>query len=287
MEREGFVMGRVGFMQGRLSPLVDGRIQAFPWRDWEQEFEQASRIGLRLMEWTLDHERLRENPLLTTEGRKRLLALAQAHGVAVESVTGDCFMQAPFYKATGPARAALLDDFCAVVEAASVIGAHHVVFPLVDNGSIENGRQEQALMQGLLGIEPLLRERRVRVVFESDYGPERLLTFIERLPPATFGVNYDIGNSAALGYDAAEEIAAYGHRICHVHVKDRVLNGTTVPLGQGNADFPLVFSGLRRADYTGDYILQTARAPDGDHAGALKRYNELVQGWLSEYGPRA
>ena len=29
-------------MQGRLSPLVDGKIQAFPWNYWKQEFKIAN-----------------------------------------------------------------------------------------------------------------------------------------------------------------------------------------------------------------------------------------------------
>ena len=28
---------RIGFMQGRLSPQVDGKIQAFPWVHWRDE----------------------------------------------------------------------------------------------------------------------------------------------------------------------------------------------------------------------------------------------------------
>lgn len=44
---------RIGFMQGRLSPVVDGKIQAFPWGHWEDEFRLANGHGLSLMEWTL------------------------------------------------------------------------------------------------------------------------------------------------------------------------------------------------------------------------------------------
>ena len=44
---------QIGFMQGRLCERVDGKIQAFPWRDWENEFPAAAAIDLHLMEWTL------------------------------------------------------------------------------------------------------------------------------------------------------------------------------------------------------------------------------------------
>src|SRR3954470_24542426 len=227
-------MARIGFMQGRLSPMVDGKIQAFPWQHWEQEFDAAAEIGIELMEWTLDQDRLHQNPLMTRDGRERIAELSQDTALLVESVTGDCFMQSPFFKAEGAERRALLDDLRAVIDATAAIGAKIIVFPLVDNGSIESDAHEAALREGLAAIEPQLRRRSVRIVFESDFAPSRLAEFIARFPKNAFGINYDIGNSAALGFDPDEEIAAYGERIDHVHVKDRVLHGTTVPLGTGN-----------------------------------------------------
>jgi hexulose-6-phosphate isomerase len=119
------------------------------------------------------------------------------------------------------------------------------------------------------------------IVFECDYKPRELARFIAQLGPE-YGINYDIGNSASLGYDPVEEIHAYGSRILNVHVKDRIRGGTTVPLGTGNANFPAAFSALRRARYDGNYILQTARATQGDHAAVLRRYRDMTERWLGE-----
>ena len=60
---------RVGFMQGRLSPQLADKIQAFPKAHWREEFAIAERLGFPLMEWTLDYEAVAENPLLTQAGR--------------------------------------------------------------------------------------------------------------------------------------------------------------------------------------------------------------------------
>ena len=49
---------KIGFMQGRLSPIVGGMVQAFPWSAWREEFPAAETAGLSLMEWTLDQDRL-------------------------------------------------------------------------------------------------------------------------------------------------------------------------------------------------------------------------------------
>lgn len=275
---------RIGFMQGRLSPLVDGRIQAFPWSCWQDEFAVAEQHGFRLMEWTLDQDRLYDNPLLTAAGQAEISQLCHKHGLQVASLTGDCFMQSPFWKANVAQRTQLLQDFRAVARACSAVGIGMMVLPLVDNGRLETRAQEDLLVSLLQAEAALLKELRVKVVFESDFVPDELARFMERLSPDFFGVNYDIGNSASLGMNPGEEISAYGQRIVNVHIKDRVRGGTTVPLGTGNADFEAVFSALARARYSGNYILQTARASDGDHAGALRRYRDMATAWIARHG---
>lgn len=270
---------RLGFMQGRLSPMVDGKIQAFPWNSWQNEFPAAQSLGLGLMEWTLDQERLYQNPLLTPQGQQEIRCLCQAHRLAIPSLTGDCFMQAPFWKANGRDKAMLETDFIAIARACAEVGIEMIVVPLVDNGRLENEQQEEALLTCMMAHADLFRALGLRIIFESDFAPGELARFIGRLPADAFGVNYDIGNSAALGYKPEEEFAAYGPRIVNVHVKDRVLGGTTVPLGTGNADFPTVFRLLREAAYVGYLIMQTARARDDDHAGTLRQYMGQIEAW--------
>ena len=267
-------------MQGRLSPLVDGKIQAFPRQHWPEEFALAEQLGFTLMEWTLDQERLRDNPLLTANGRRDIRRLAADHGVRVLSVTGDCFMQAPFYKADGTRRTELLADLDAIIEACADLGVSCLVMPLVDDGALADKREEQLLIKELQRRLSLLRDANVAIVFESDFPAAKLKDFIASFPAEQFGINYDIGNSAALGYAPEEEIAAYGARILNVHVKDRVRGGTTVALGTGNADLPGVFKLLRATNYRGNYILQTARAANNDHAGVLRGYGEMVDKWI-------
>lgn len=276
-------MARIGFMQGRFSPIVNGRIQSFPWGSWREEFALGEQNGFELFEWTLDQERLYENPLLTPDGQAEIRELCEHHRMTIPSLTGDCFMQAPFWKKPSPEREALLADFRLIVKACAAVGISIVVIPLVDNGRIERPDQEDVLVAHLQDHTSFLIKNRVRVVFESDFVPAELARFIGRLDSGSFGVNYDIGNSASLGYDPAEEIGAYGHRILNVHIKDRKLGGTTVPLGTGNADFETVFASLADAGYRGNYILQTARAEDGRHAAALCRYRDMAQHWLERY----
>ena len=271
-------------MQGRLCDRIDGKIQAFPWRDWEFEFPKAQELGLGLMEWTLDQDRLYENPLMTAAGQARIRELSARHGVRVLSLTGDCFMQAPFYKVQGAGRQALLADLRAILDASQQVGIRYVLIPLVDNGSLQTPEHEDALLEGVLPLRQRLADTGMKIVFESDFPAARLASFIDRFPADAFGINYDIGNSAALGFSPTEEISSYGHRIDNVHVKDRKLHGTTVPLGTGNANFPAAFGALRKASYAGHFILQTARAEDNNHADTLARYRDMTRAWWTQSG---
>lgn len=276
-------MERIGFMQGRLSPFVDSQIQAFPWTYWQQEFHIAEKNDFRLMEWTLDQEYLYENPLMTVAGQNEIKQLSQQHGLEVISLTGDCFMQAPFWKMQDDESRGLKRDFIAVAEACADLGISIIVVPIVDNGRCENIEQENTLVDFLESQISFFTEYGLQVVFESDYCATDLTRFIGRLDSSLFGINYDIGNSAALGFNPAGEIQAYGNRILNVHIKDRILNGTTVPLGMGNADFEKVFNTLAQVEYDGNYILQTARSIDENHIDVLCRYRDMTVEWMTRY----
>jgi hexulose-6-phosphate isomerase len=84
-----------------------------------------------------------------------------------------------------------------------------------------------------------------------------------------------------LGYDAAEEFAAYGDRVGSVHIKDRLRGGGSVPLGTGSADFPVLFDALDRVGYGGLYTLQAARGVDGDEVEWARSNRTFVLRHLS------
>jgi L-ribulose-5-phosphate 3-epimerase len=273
---------RIGFMQGRLSAMVDGKIQAFPWDEWRDEFPRANALGLTRIEWTIDQDQLRDNPLNTSAGQKEIIELSRRNTLKPASLTGDCFMQAQFWKADGETRKSLIDDLDLVLASCSTLSIEFAVIPLVDNGRVENAAQAETLLRVLLDRAASLSKQGVKIVFESDLPPAPLAEFIDKFPHEVFGVNYDSGNSAALGYDPAEEIPTYAARILNVHVKDRLLGGTTVPLGTGAADLGKTIRLIEQSGYRGQYILQTARAADGDHAGALARYRDMTVDWIGD-----
>ena len=67
----------LGIMQGRLLPKYKGQFQAHPKNYWQDEFHLASKLGFAYIEFILDLEDHRENPLLNYNGldliKKKLL----------------------------------------------------------------------------------------------------------------------------------------------------------------------------------------------------------------------
>lgn len=274
---------RIGFMQGRLVEQINGKIQAFPIAQWREEFPIAQRLDVRLMEWTLDDQGFEENPLCTADGQAQIRELSARHSLRVASITGDCFMQAPFWKCDGSHQDYLIEKLDKTIDAAGAMGARHIVIPLVDNGSLDNAQQSQTLHRLLMKRHAKLQKLNVCIAFESDLAPVELRDFIACYPADSFGVNYDIGNSASLGHDPVQEMTAYAQRVINVHVKDRTLGGSTVPLGNGAAKMKEVLVGLKEGQYGGNFILQTARAADGNHEAAVRRYIFWTLEHLEQY----
>ena len=61
----------IGIMQGRLSPRIDGKIQAYPAGTWQKEFEIAQEIGYAAIEWIVEKP-VETNALMTTSGKKEI-----------------------------------------------------------------------------------------------------------------------------------------------------------------------------------------------------------------------
>ena len=274
---------KIGFMQGRLSPLVNGKIQAFPSETWEDEFSIAIKNNFNLMEWTLDQNKIYENPLMTENGRFKINNLCRSYNFFIPSLTADCFMQAPLWKCKKNELKFLEKVFFDVVNSCSAIKIEMIIIPLVDNGALENVKQENNLCAFLNSNQNFFFERKIKILFESDYSPIKLARFINRFEPSIFGINYDIGNSAALGFSCEDEFNSYASRMLNVHVKDRLFGGTTVPLGKGSASLEKVFQLLSIFRYQGNYILQTARAEDNNHSFALSFFRDMTREWIKKY----
>ena len=268
-------------MQGRLSPMADGKVQSFPAATWRAELPLAQACGFALVEWVFDLPDWTANPLVTAAGRCEIGELAARYALEVPVVCCDYFMHrpltAPEPAARSEARGVLFDLICT----APAAGIRQIELPCIGAASLKTEPAAADAIALFHELAPVLEAHQVDLLLELDLNPAGIAALFERIASPRIGVNYDTGNSAYWGFDPVEEFAAYGTRIRNVHIKDVTKAAYTVPLGGGDVDFDLAFTLLRQVGYAGDFILQTAR--DADDAGAARRFGAFTQHYIDRY----
>ena len=248
----------IGIMQGRLSPRIDGKIQAYPASTWQKEFEIAQEIGYAAIEWIVERP-VETNALMTDSGKGEIKKVIASTGVRIDYVCADIFMQQPLVRMTEEIKSQNKGYLLEILKNAKEVGALGVEIPFVDNSSIKNEKEKQEFIDAMQDAFKLAKDLDIKISLETDLSPIAFKELLEQIGLDFVQANYDIGNSASLGFDPKEELEAYGQRILNVHVKDRKLGGTTVPLGTGNADINLVIQKLQEFGYSGGLTMQAAR----------------------------
>ena len=251
----------IGIMQGRLSPRIDGKIQAYPAKTWQKEFEVAQEIGYAAIEWIVEKP-LEVNALMSKSGMQEIKEIILKTGVRIDFICADIFMQQPLIRMSQEIREENKEHLKNILVSAKEVGAIGVEIPFVDASSIKSESEINELISCMQEAFELAKEIGMKISLETDLNPTSFKELLDRINLNHVQANYDIGNSASLGFDPIEEINAIGKRILNVHVKDRKLGSTTVPLGTGDADIKLSLSRLSEINYLGGITMQAARGTD-------------------------
>ena len=147
--------------------------------------------------------------------------------------------------------------------------------PFVDDNSLRTQEEIEETIDNLQSFGDLLQSCDVQIALETNLSPPSFKSLIKYLD-GTIAINYDSGNSASLGYDMQEEWDAYGYRVENVHIKDRVLNGGSVPLGEGCTNFDTLAKVMSKFGYNGNLILQVARGESGKEAEWYQRNRNFL-----------
>jgi len=269
-------MTHIGIMQGRMLPPTDNRIQCFPRDRWADEFALAAQAGMDCIEWIYDLYGADVNPLATDSGLQKLRDLSRQHKVKILSICADYFMDKPLVRASQAEMEDRLQTLYWLMERGRLIGINRMVIPFVDASRIDTQAEFEGVVTLLKRILEETKESGIEIHLETSLAPARFAELLSGLPDARLKVNYDSGNSSSLGYAPRAEFAAYGERVGSVHIKDRLLGASTVPLGTGDADFPALAECLRKVAYKGDFILQVARGASGDEVAWARQNRAFV-----------
>ena len=270
---------KIGVMQGRLVPKYQGRYQAFPIGMWQDEFKVAQECGLDLIEFILDFNDAEENPLLKSGGVDEIANVSKVTNVSVKTICADYFMEAPLHSDDDKTAEKSFKILERLLEAAKALQITDIVIPCVDQSSLETKEAVDRFVEQITKIIPTIEKENINLSLETDLAPKPFIELLNKLNSKNITVNYDIGNSAALGFDSDEELKAYGDRITDIHIKDRVSGGGPVTLGEGNADFVKFFGKLKEFDYQGPFIMQAYRDDEG--VEIFKRQLDWIKRYIS------
>ena len=254
---------KIGVMQGRLLPKYNGRYQAHPIGNWQKEFHIAREYDLISIEFILDFNEYEKNPLMSETGTKSINTICRDSGVKVSTICADYFMEAPLHSTDNNIRNKSCRILRELLQSSSAIGVTDIVIPCVDQGSLRNSKDKSLLISTISDFFEDLEKTNIRLALETDLNPKLFYELLSEFDSQRITVNYDIGNSASLGYNIDEEFDTYGDKITDIHIKDRKINGKSVILGQGNADLIKLFKRLNEMEYSGHIIMQAFRDDEG------------------------
>ena len=267
-------MNPIGIMQGRLSPPATFRLQAFPWNSWQQEFENARQCQIDLIEWLFEADDYDKNPIWGEEGIQAIKKQVAASGTRVLTCCADYFMPHPFFRVSEMERKESIRVLNQLIRNTAQVGVRTILVPVLEICEIRTPAEKDQLLESLREPLKIAEEEGVILGLETEMLAPDYLALVKEGGSSRLGVYYDTGNNAAQGHDITADASILAPYLVGIHVKDRKLGGSTVLLGEGDADFDGFFQVVRRAGYTHPVILQTAFGHD--YLGIARRHTHFV-----------
>ena len=244
-------------MQGRLLPKIDNKYQAHPIGIWEKEFMLAKKIGLNCIEFIIDLEGIEKNPIIANNLSK-INSLSKKTNIEVYSICMDFLMEAPIVKYKSS-----VNYIYKIIENIKNSKIKYLNLPCVDNSKFRNNTDINIFIDEINKFKKILEAHNIKLCIESDLNPTKFKKLNNKINSKYIGINYDTGNSSSIGYKIEDEIKEYKNNIYSIHIKDRKLNGSSVFLGTGNANFKKFFKLININQFNGPIIFQAYRDDEG------------------------
>lgn len=256
---------KLGILQGRLSRQVRNHYQEFP-DNWLNEFESMSELGLTGIEWLITPDYNNNNPIFVDFNDVKKLPITS---ICVDTLVSEKITDRSFLFSN-------LIPICELIENSNI---DLLVIPILDASDMNDDKRRQTFCQLIEEVGD--KYPTIQFAFEAEMPPAKLSEIIGLCD--NFYVTYDTGNITSCGVDHREFIESFGKKIVNVHIKDRTYDRRTVEPLQGDTDFDLIFKQLSLIDYSGNFILQTARSTEGEEYNTIKRHKEIFEELYEKY----
>ena len=243
---------RFGIVQGRLTKTPGNELQWFPQEYWQQEFNIASELGIDYIELIAEVQNNPNNPIWTDEGCAEILRLIQKNKLTLHALCNDYIVEHNLLDDS------VIDQNIKLLRQAEKLNIEKYIMPLFEDSEL-NVDNMDAFIDPIRKISKSANEKGITTCLETILIGEELVTFLDMIDRPYVKVVYDTGNRVAFGHNLAADIRLLGHKIFHVHIKDKDAKNDNVLLGTGLVNFSEVFHALNDIQYRGPFTFETTR----------------------------
>ncbi len=259
-------------VQGRALPQSDESLQSFPF-NWPDEFPLIQQLGFDGIEWIYDKKSEFTNPILDLNESQKIKSISKKYHVSLENIVFDWFIPHSLFRKDEISLKNKIKKLVDLIEKSQNIGFKQIIFPLLEKNAINNSNDMELFLKIFSDdILSILNLNKIEIHFETSLPPISELEFISKLDHNQTKICFDMGNSASMGYDPTDVLNNIAPYLGSVHIKDRLLHGGSVPLGDGDVDFSKVFSILNEINFSGYFSLQAYREKNFNNIELLKNY---------------
>lgn len=268
-------------VQGRTITQTEEQIQYFP-KNWEEEFPIIQELGFDGIEWIFDKKSENTNPIVIEQEHQKIKDISEKFNVSLENIVFDWFMEEPFLRDNEQDTRESIKKLISLITLSAKIGFKRIIFPILENNAIKKDELDKLVKIFQNEIIPVLEKMNIEIHFETDLEPEKELELMKNMSNKKTKICFDMGNSTSFGYEGELVLETMKDYLGTVHIKDRKINGPTVPLGTGDVDFEKIFKKLHDINFIGPFTFQIYRDKNSDNKKLLKEslhyINNLQQG---------
>ena len=241
-------------MQGRLSNKENYPLQSFPYGTWENEFNRANKIGFKNIEWLVDKENDKNNPLYSKKGIERIKKIKKQNEINIETLCAHFIINGGILKTNYESRK-IKNYFLEIMKFASSIGIKYVSMPLMDKISLKNKDVKNEIE---IFLHEIINESEVDILIETDIPNLETFSFAKKFKSNKVGIVYDTGNATKNNFSFKDDFPKIYSLVKEIHLKDfsRKLN-QSVTLGFGDTNFIEIFKTIKHCKWNGFLILET------------------------------
>ena len=241
---------KLSFVQGRLSPQIGSIYQYFPVDNWQNELMEAKKIGLNNIEWIVSDL---SNPIFNSNFLKIILINLKKNKINISSMSLDYLMKEPLYSQKIEDVNWLIKKLNAI---STKLGKIRLNIPIEEISGIFNSYQVIKVIKNLKILKKNL-SKKFLISLETDMSPKNLHILLNKKELRGIGVNIDIGNIDANGYDIKEYFLCLKKLIYGVHIKNRGLLFSKSKMLESNKSLNYVINNLDKLNNINDLTLQT------------------------------